>query len=71
LFARTLASARDDLDHHFLDEVAGPGPATMENLSAWIWQRITLLCQGVFRVTVYRDNSGDMCSYFGDEAKAT
>ncbi len=33
LFERTLAAARDGLDHHMLDDVPDLGPATMENLS--------------------------------------
>lgn len=68
LFERALESARDGLDHRFLDEVPDLGPATMENLSAWIWRRLEPLCKGLSRVTVYRDSSGDVCSYFGPEA---
>ncbi len=68
LFERALESARDGLDHRFLDEIPDLGPATMENLSAWIWRRLEPLCQGLARVTVYRDSSGDVCSYFGPEA---
>lgn len=68
LFARALAEARDGLDHRFLDEVADLGPATLENLSAWIWRRVEAVCPGLHRVTVYRDSEGDACSYFGPGA---
>lgn len=67
---RALEDARNDLDHRFLDEVADLGPATMENLSAWIWRKIAAECGGLSRVTVYRDSSGDVCSYFGPEGDA-
>jgi 6-pyruvoyltetrahydropterin/6-carboxytetrahydropterin synthase len=65
LFERALQDARDGLDHHFLDDVPDLGPATMENLSAWIWRRVSPVCAGLTRVTVFRDSSGDRCSYFG------
>jgi 6-pyruvoyltetrahydropterin/6-carboxytetrahydropterin synthase len=64
---RLLAAARDGLDHRFLDEVAGLGPATMENLSLWIWRRLAPACPGLVRVTVRRDAAGESCSYFGPE----
>ena len=64
---RALMAARDGLDHRFLDDVPDLGPATMENLSAWIWRRLAPLAVGLSRVTVYRDSTGDSCSYFGPE----
>lgn len=65
LLERALAAVRDRLDHHFLDKVEGLGPATLENLAAWIWQQLEPDCPGLWRVTVARDSSGDSCSYFG------
>jgi 6-pyruvoyltetrahydropterin/6-carboxytetrahydropterin synthase len=60
-----LEEVRADLDHRFLDEIADLGPATLENLSVWIWRRLAPSCPGIARVTVYRDSSGDACSYVG------
>ncbi len=65
LFERVLEQARDGLDHRFLDEVAGLGPATMENLAAWIWRSVTPVCSGLARVTVHRDSNAESCTYFG------
>jgi len=67
LFDQALAGVRDRLDHHFLNDVDGLGPATLENLSAWIWK--ALLASGVTpaRVTVARDASGDSCAFTGPE----
>ncbi len=67
LFERALLEARDGLDHRFLDEMNDLGPATMENLSAWIWRKVEPVCEGLFRVTVYRDSSGESCTYYGPE----
>ena len=65
VFERTLQVARDGLDHRFLDEVAGLGPATMENLAAWVWRVLDPVCPGLVRVTVYRDSNGESCAYLG------
>ena len=65
LLERSLGKARDGLDHRFLDDLPDLGPATMENLAAWIWKTIAPDCQGLARVTVYRDSSRDSCTYFG------
>ena len=65
LFERALEGAHDGLDHRFLDEVADLGPATMENLAAWIWYTVAPVCLGLARVTVYRDSNAESCTYFG------
>ncbi|AHE56229.1 6-pyruvoyl tetrahydrobiopterin synthase [Sphingomonas sanxanigenens DSM 19645 = NX02] len=70
LLERAIAEAREALDHRFLDEVEDLGPATMENLSRWIWDRLRPSVASLTRVTVYRDSSGDACSYWGDAAAA-
>jgi len=67
LLERALAEAEAALDHRFLDEIADLGPATLENLAAWIWRRLAPSVAGLHRVTVHRDSSGDACSYFGPE----
>jgi len=36
----SMEEARDALDHRFLDEINDLGPATMENLSRWIWDQL-------------------------------
>lgn len=65
LFERALAKAHQALDHRFLDEMNDLGPATMENLAAWIWGKLLPVCPGLYRVTVHRDSAGEACSYFG------
>jgi len=65
LLEQALEEARAGLDHHFLDEIEDLGPATLENLSRWIWSRVAPVVPGLERVTVRRDSSGDSCSYHG------
>lgn len=68
LFERALNDVRDGLDHRFLDEVAGLGPSTLENMSAWIWRQLASPCPGLFKVSVHRDSVGDSCAYYGPDA---
>ena len=70
LLQRTMEDARDALDHRFLDEITDLGPATMENLSRWIWNRLSPVIGNLHKVTVYRDSSGEACSYWGGEVVA-
>jgi 6-pyruvoyltetrahydropterin/6-carboxytetrahydropterin synthase len=65
---QAVEAARLALDHHFLNDVADLGPATMENLCVWIWHKVSG-CAGLTRVSVYRDSTGEMCSYFGPAAQ--
>lgn len=65
LFEQSLADAREALDHRFLDDINDLGPATLENLSYWIWHRLTDRVTGLSRVTVYRDSNAEACSYYG------
>lgn len=69
LVERALTEIRASLDHEFLDDIVDLGPATLENLSAWIWRRLEPACPGLARVSVYRDSSGDACTYFGPQDK--
>ena len=64
---RALQETRDCLDHRFLDEINDLGPATMENLSAWIWRRLAPMLPNLFRVTVRRDSDAGACSFYGVE----
>ena len=56
---------RELLDHRLLDHVAGLGPATLENLCAWVWRNLAPRLPGLARITIHRDSTGDTCAYFG------
>lgn len=70
LLERAMEEARDGLDHRFLDEVNDLGPATMENLSRWIWNRLSPVIGNLHKVSVYRDSGSDACTYWGEDAAA-
>jgi 6-pyruvoyltetrahydropterin/6-carboxytetrahydropterin synthase len=56
---RELANLRERLDHRFLDEVPGIGPATLENLCAFIARELRPALPLLVRVAVFRPASGD------------
>jgi 6-pyruvoyltetrahydropterin/6-carboxytetrahydropterin synthase len=56
-----LAEVRNCLDHHFLDEVAGLGTPTLENLAAYIARSLQVRGCPVHSVEVWREAGGDHC----------
>lgn len=56
-----IARVREQLDHHFLDEVPGLGPATLENLCAYLRAQLAPAVTGLCAVQVERPASGDRC----------
>lgn len=56
-----IARVRAMLDHRFLDEVEGLGPATLENLCAFLRLHLQASLPSLCAVTVERRLSGDKC----------
>lgn len=56
-----LAQLRETLDHRFLDEIAGLGKPTLENLSLFIANVLSDLQPAPSRIRVWRDSIGDGC----------
>ena len=57
-----VAQVREQLDHRMLDEVPDLGPATLENLCAFIWRGLEPRLPGLSQVRVWRDSAGDGCT---------
>lgn len=70
ILEKELESVRDALDHRFLDDINDLGPATMENLCRWIWNRLKPEFPALSRVSVYRDSNSDAVTYWGEEELA-
>ncbi|MBC7917276.1 MAG: 6-carboxytetrahydropterin synthase [Rhodoferax sp.] len=62
LVRRAIEHLRAQLDHHLLDEVPGLGPATLENLCAFIWRDLAVRLPGLTQVKVWRTGMGDSCT---------
>ena len=62
LLREHLDTIREQLDHHYLDEVAGLGTPTLENLCTFIWHAVASRFANVSTVRVWRDGMGDGCT---------
>lgn len=60
-FRREIERVRETLDHRFLDEVAGIGPATLENLCAYVADQLKDALPQLSHVAIERPASGDRC----------
>jgi 6-pyruvoyltetrahydropterin/6-carboxytetrahydropterin synthase len=61
-----FAPLHDQLDHRYLNEVAGLGNPTSENLARWIWDR--LVSELPLSEVVVRETCTSGCSYRGKAA---
>lgn len=61
LLRRHIQKMRDVLDHAMLDDVPDLGPATLENLCAYIARGLGDVQPAVIAVRISREASGDSC----------
>ena len=54
---------RAKLDHHFLNDIAGLGTPSLENLARWIAGQLHPQFPGLAGVTVRRPSLGESCRY--------
>ncbi len=54
----------EQLDHHYLNEIAGLQNPTSENLALWLWQHIAPNLPGLSAVTI-RETCTTACTYRG------
>lgn len=57
-----IAQLRPQLDHRLLDDVPDLGPATLENLCAYIWRALLPSLPDLSAVRVWRIGMGDGCT---------
>jgi 6-pyruvoyltetrahydropterin/6-carboxytetrahydropterin synthase len=55
---------QEQLDHHYLNEIAGLENPTSENLARWLWERLAPKLPELCRVTVY-ETCDARCEYEG------
>jgi 6-pyruvoyltetrahydropterin/6-carboxytetrahydropterin synthase len=67
LLDASMEEIRKTLDHKFLNNIEALGAPTLENLSRFIWERVSHAGQLV-RVGVHRDSCNESCVYFGPQA---
>jgi 6-pyruvoyltetrahydropterin/6-carboxytetrahydropterin synthase len=55
----------EQLDHRYLNEIAGLENPTSENLARWVWQRLKPALPALVRIQVYETCAAG-CIYHGD-----
>ena len=58
---KAVADVKQQLDHHFLDEVPGLGIPTLENLCQFIAKCMAAQGLEITQVRVWREGTGDAC----------
>lgn len=69
-FAEVKAVAQpfvDELDHHCLNDLAGLGNPTCEQIARWLWQRLCLRLPGLSQI-VLRETATTGVVYRGEDA---
>ena len=56
-----LDTVREQLDHHYLDEIAGLGVPTLENLCTYVWCAVEAKFANIASVHIWREGMGDGC----------
>lgn len=64
LLNQAIDRVRDQLDHHFLDDIPELGPATLESLCTFILRKVRDSFPEVTRVRVERTAGGDACDLY-------
>jgi 6-pyruvoyltetrahydropterin/6-carboxytetrahydropterin synthase len=54
-----------ELDHQYLNEIAGLEVPTLENINRWIWNRLDSRLPGLNRIVVRRGSCGEGCVFYG------
>jgi 6-pyruvoyltetrahydropterin/6-carboxytetrahydropterin synthase len=62
LVRREIEQLRQQLDHQLLDDIAGLGPATLENLCRFIAGKLKPRLPALSSVRVWRESVGDGCT---------
>lgn len=63
IVGRVCETVRAKLDHHFLNDVPGLGPPSLENIARWIAKEIRPELSQLTRITVRRPSLGESCCY--------
>ncbi len=60
-----IEGVRQQLDHHFLNEISGLEYPTLENITLWIWQKLEPDLKGLAQIEVKRPTCREGCIYSG------
>jgi len=63
---KAVSPIRDQLDHHYLNEIEGLENPTSENLARWIWRRVRAVLPDLCEVIVHETCTSG-CVYRGED----
>lgn len=66
LVESAFGSAREKLDHRYLNEISGLETPTLENIAIWLWRHFHPGLPSLAQIGVYRDTCGEGCEYEGE-----
>ena len=64
-----IGPLREQLDHHYLNEIAGLENPTSENLARWLWERLAPSLAGLTEIRV-SETCTTGCIYRGEKESA-
>jgi 6-pyruvoyltetrahydropterin/6-carboxytetrahydropterin synthase len=67
---QSVKPLREQLDHHYLNEVEGLDNPTSEVLAKWIWDRLRPRLPRLSRITIFETCTAG-CEYRGEESEAS
>lgn len=62
---RSCLALREQLDHKYLNEIGGLEVPSLENIAAWIWDKLKPALPALARVEVRRESCRQGCVYSG------
>ena len=62
---KTMEDVRLSLDHRFLNDIEDLGAPTLENITVWIWNRLSPKISGLYEVHISRPSCHEGCIYRG------
>lgn len=62
---KALSQLKEQLDHHYLNDIDGLETPTLEHIALWIWQKICPQFSGLKQIEVARDTCFEGCIYRG------
>ena len=64
VIGRAMKPLVGQLDHSYLNEIAGLENPTIENMAAWFWQQLAPQCPGLAEIVIHETPTA-RCSYRG------
>ncbi len=65
-----VGAVKEQLDHHFLNEISGLETPTLERIAAWLWRQLDARVPGLAEIHLARPSCGEGCVFSGKAAKS-